>query len=130
MAYSLINPTVDMEKKPMSELPKNVQSRLCKCEPRCTDYINLDGYGRYCLQDALTIAHGLFALVNGINRIPNINADKYREWTYQEEQVIQDFLRSKDRAEWGDYRFLGSLLNRTHESIKSRVKLLRREGRL
>lgn len=83
----------------IKDLPKDGQTYLCSCEPKCTGYVYIEGAGRFCKNDADEIATAIKAQVRTINQLGPIKR-KYR-WTEQEEDIVKKWVREKG-LEYGD----------------------------
>lgn len=126
MSYELITPEIDMQLEPMENLPKVVQGRICKCPTRCTRYVHLDDYGRYCEHAARQIALAMFALVEGINRIEP-NPDGKRRWSLKEEKFLREWY-SKHGIRYGDIRIIANMLDRPYNGVRQKIKQMQRDG--
>lgn len=124
MVYPTLKPKIEIRKKPMRNLTKDVQAIICKCEEPCKNYLLIDDYGRFCEKDALEIGLSIYSLVEGINRIEPGN-QKYG-WSVQEEQFIIDFYNKHDTSRYGSLRILATMLHRPYDRTVYKVKEMKR----
>lgn len=121
---------IEMELRPMSELPKGSQRFVCKCVPKCDTYLDIDIYGRFCKKSSLELAYDIFHKIKGINGTPRVGKRKhYREWTLTEVQYIKDWY-SKGGFGHGDVKIIAEKLNREHSVTSSKIAHMRRNGEL
>lgn len=127
--YKIIEPVIELELKPISNLSKDVQKFICNCEPKCKRFIILEKHGRFCEKNAKEIALGIFSLIEGIQRVESSN--KARGWTYKEDQFIKDWYKGKNGvAEYGDIRIIATMLNRPISRTRAHIKYMKRMKRI
>lgn len=99
----------------------------CKCKPKCENYIDIEYIGRYCENEATELAVKLINLAKGVN----VSQDKYtqRGWTTRQEKVLTDWVTNKG-INYGDYRIIGELINKSRGQVKNKVQHMRKEGKL
>src|SRR5699024_7592573 len=126
--YRTLKPKLDMSIKPMSNLSKETQERICSCDVMCKQYVHIDDYGRFCAHDAKEIGLSLFSLVEGIHRVESYN--KRYGWNVQEEQFIIEWYERRGGGIYGDRRVIATMLNRPYENVASKIARMRKEGKL
>lgn len=128
--YEVITPPIDIDIKPIANLSESSQNLICSCESKCKYYVSIDDYGRFCEYDAKQIALSIISLVVlRSNRV--VLKHKRREWTFKEDEYLIDWYKvRKGKAKYGDLRLLAELLERSYESVKWRIKYLRKKGEL
>lgn len=128
-SYKLLRPEIDMKILPMYNLTQETQERICSCPERCTRYVVLDDYGRYCENVARDVSLSIFSLVEGIGRVEPKKATR-REWTLREIQFIQEWKKKYSGFRYGDTRLIAGMLGRPVGGVREKIKQLRRDGML
>lgn len=109
-----------MERKPLSK-----RSKLCKCEPVCTHYIDIEYLGRYCENQAMNFAVHLINLAKGTGIA---NGTYNANWTTAQESELKNWV--KNGIKYGDYRILGEMFGKSREAVRSKVQHMEREGKI
>lgn len=109
-----------MERKPLSK-----RSKLCKCEPVCTHYIDIEYLGRYCENQAMNFAVQLINLA----KETNISNGVYSlNWTTAQESTLKKWVENGVKN--GDYRILAEMFGKSRTAVKSKVQDMVKEGKI
>ncbi|MEC0276880.1 hypothetical protein [Peribacillus frigoritolerans] len=110
----------DMDRQPLSP-----RSKLCKCEPRCSNYIDIEYIGRYCDNQAMNFAVQLINLVKETNIVHGVYTPN---WTTAQESVLKKWVENGVKN--GDYRILGEMFGKNRTAVKNKVYDMEKEGKL
>jgi hypothetical protein len=111
----------EMEHKPMTR-----GAKFCKCDPRCSHYIEIDYIGRLCETQAMDFAIKVINLAKGTN----LSKGTYTNgWTTKQETYLKEWVENKG-VKYGDYSAIGAIIGKTGNQVRRKVQRLEQVGRI
>lgn len=102
-------------------------AKKCNCSNRCDKFYRVNGFDVYCKGVLEQLSINILNMVNG-TKIAQGNRNN-RGWTTKQEQQIIQFIE-QNGVRFGTYRIIGEMIGKPRESVKRKVYMLEKEGRL
>jgi hypothetical protein len=115
----------------LTRLPEKKQHKICGCEPRCKEFINLSTEKddvMLCAKDAELFAFEILAHLEIVTRRMAFPKSKYG-WTREQERFIIKYLE-ENPVKYGTYTLIGEMLGKSRDVVKNKIQYMKREGQL